>query len=170
MPFISDAQISRLQSSYESVQRRAANAKKRAEEKAGEIKQTLEVVGAAAGVGALRGKMEEADGSFNIPGTSIDIELVIGMGLLGASMMDLFGKYDEDVLAVGNGIMAHYIGQVARHWTKTGSLSMVAGRQFPGQGYGAYAGLPRGGYGGTGTGARAHVGADALSRALAGTL
>ena len=68
MPFISDAQIARLQSSYATMQNKAASARAKAEEKAGEIKQTLEIVGAAGGIGFLRGKFEEADGSFNIRG------------------------------------------------------------------------------------------------------
>lgn len=168
MPFISDAQIARLQSSYANMQNKMASARARAEEKAGEIKQTAEIVGAAGGMGFLRGKFQEADGSFNIPGTTIDIEMVAGIGLVGAAMMDLFGKYDEDVLAAGNGILAHYTGQIFRKWASTGNFSMVAGRQFPGQGYGAYAGLPQAGYGGNTTGARAAeaVGADALTQAL----
>ena len=84
MPFISDAQIARLQTSYASMQNKMASARAKAEEKAGEIKQTLEIVGAAGGMGFLRGKFEEPDGSFNIPGTTIDIEMVAGLGLVGA--------------------------------------------------------------------------------------
>lgn len=165
MPFISDAQLARVQSSFGSMKSKVDRAKAKAEEKAGEFKQLAEVTGAAAAMGFIRGKMEDkATGAFNIPGTSIDIELIAALALIGTSMLDMFGKYDEDVLNAGSGIMAHYAGQMFRHWGKTGNFALIAGNQFPGQGpYGAYAGLPQ-------AGMNVGVGQDVLARALAGTL
>jgi hypothetical protein len=159
MPFISDTQIAKLQTSYGSMQARMARAKEKAEEKAGEFKQLAEVVGAAGAMGFIRGKMEDkSTGAFNIPGTTIDVELVTGLALIGTGMLDMFGKYDEDVLNAGSGVMAHYAGQVFRKWGKTGDLSLIAGGSFPGQAsYGSYGGLPA-------------VGQDALAQALAGTI
>jgi hypothetical protein len=159
MPFISDTQIARLQGSYASMQNKMAKAKAKAAEKAGEFKQLAEVVGSAGAMGFIRGKMEDkSTGAFNIPGTSIDVELIVALALVGTSMLDLFGEFDEDVLNAGSGILAHYTGQIARHWGKTGQFSFIAGAQFPGQGnYGAYAGLPHAGV---------NVGQEALARAL----
>jgi len=161
MPFISDTQIQRLQGSYATMQNKMERIKKKAEEKTGEIKQVAEVVGAASAMGLIRGKMEDKNtGAFNIPGTSIDIELVAALALIGTSMLDLFGKFDEDVLNAGSGIMAHFAGQIFRHWGKTGQFALIAGQQFPGQGaWGSYSGLPHAG-----------VGQDQLARALAGVV
>jgi hypothetical protein len=130
MPFISDTQITRLQSAMASAQTKMASARAKAEEKAGEIKDMAEIVGAAALIGFARGYMEKEGPNkreFVVPGTSIDIELVAGLALSGAALMDLFGKYDQDVANVGYGILAHYVGQVGRNWGKSGSFSLVAG-------------------------------------------
>lgn len=127
MPFISDQQIARLQSAHANVLARVDTAKKKAMEKAGEIKEVCEIVGGAGAIGFARGKLEDASGAFNIPGTSIDVELVVGMGLVGAGMMDALGKYDNDAIAVGSGVLAHYVGQITRKWAKTGTFSPIAG-------------------------------------------
>lgn len=127
MPFITDTQLARVQGAMATMQSKAMKAKEKAQEKAGEMKQTLETVGAAGALCFIRGKMEADDGSWVVPGTTIDIELAVALGILGAGFFDLFGKYDEDVLNAGNGILAHYTGQVFRKFGKTGSLSLVAG-------------------------------------------
>lgn len=133
MPFISDSQLQRLQVWKANTERRMETAKKKAEEKAGEAKAIAEGVGAAGLVGFVRGKYEDqTTGAWNVPGTTIDVELVIGLVLLGATMFDAFGKYDEDVQNAGIGVMAHYAGQLGRKYGKTGEFSMVAGAPLPG--------------------------------------
>lgn len=127
MPFISDGQIQALQRYTAGVQNKMALAKAKAEEKVGEVKDVAEAVGAAAVVGFIRGKVEARGNAFVIPNTTIDGELVLGTLLLGASLMDMFGKYDQDVQNAGMGVMAHYLGQVARNWGKSGEFGMVAG-------------------------------------------
>lgn len=127
MPFISDRELAKVQTAVSANQTRMARARAKAAEKAGEMKQVLEVVGAAGALGFLRGKMEEADGAWNIPGTTIDIEMAAGLLLVGTAFFDIFGKYDEDVLNAGGGVLAHYAGQVFRKFGKTGQLSLVAG-------------------------------------------
>lgn len=128
MPWMSDGQITALQRYVAGAQTGMAKAKAKAEEKAGEVKDVMESVGAAALIGFIRGKVE-AGGTrqFVIPNTTIDGELVIGTMLIGASLMDLFGKYDQDVQNAGVGIMAHYMGQVARNWGSKGEFGLVAG-------------------------------------------
>jgi hypothetical protein len=127
MPFISDAQVAKLQSFASASKSRIAKAKERAQEKAGEVKSTLECVGAAGLMGYVRGKREDAAGVWNAPFVKFDMELMVGLTTVGCAYFDLFGKYDEDVLMAGNGILAHYTGQVMRKMAKTGSFSMVAG-------------------------------------------
>ena len=127
MPFISDAQLAKVQGFVQKQKARANSAKEKAEEKAGEMKGTLECVGAAAAMGYLRGKREDEFGVWNAPLVDFDMELLTGLSLVGLAFFDVFGKYDDDVLNMGNGILAHYSGQVMRKMAKTGSLSMVAG-------------------------------------------
>lgn len=127
MPFISDSQVSAIQRYVASAQTSMARAKAKAEEKVGEVKDVAEAVGGAALVGFVRGKVEASGKRFVIPNTEVDGELVLGIGLIGSSLLDLFGKYDQDVQNVGVGIMAHYVGQVARQWGTKGSFSAVAG-------------------------------------------
>lgn len=127
MPFISDSQVGAIQRYVAGAQTQMSRAKAKAEEKVGEVKDVAESVGAAALVGFARGKVEASGKQFTIPGTEIDGELALGLALLGSSMLDMFGKYDQDVQNAGVGVMAHYVGQVARSWGKTGSFSAVAG-------------------------------------------
>jgi hypothetical protein len=135
MPFISDGHIAAIQQRFGKMNEalHSKKAKDIATKKADEIKETVEIVGAAAAMGFIRGKMEAADGSFNIPGTAVDVEMVVGVGLVAAGMLEALGKnYNEDLLAVGNGVLAHYVGQIARKWSKTGAFTMVAGHQAGG--------------------------------------
>jgi hypothetical protein len=127
MPFISDAQLAKVQGFVAKQKARANSAKEKAEEKAGEMKGTLECVGAAAAMGYVRGKREDAAGVWNAPFVKFDMELLTGLSLVGLAFFDVFGKYDDDVLNMGNGILAHYSGQVMRKMAKTGSFALVAG-------------------------------------------
>lgn len=135
MPFVTDTQLARVQSVVAGAQNKYMSVKAKAEAKAGEIKDLAEVVGGAAVMGYLRGMVEKSPdnvlgGKFVIPGTSIDIELLAGMGLTGAGMMDVFGKYDQDALMFGYGMLAHYTGQVSRNMGKSGSFTTVAGNEY----------------------------------------
>lgn len=130
MAFINDRQLATLQTYVDKTKQRATKAREKAEEKAGEMINVLEAAGAAGAMGYARGKFEQADGSWNVPGTKIDIELAVGLAGVGAVFFDLFGKYDEHVLSASNGILAHYSGQVARKWAKTGKFSMIAGNNM----------------------------------------
>lgn len=127
MPFISDAQLTKIQSFVANQKNRASKAAQVTAQKANEMKSTVECVGAAAAMGFARGKLEDEAGVWNVPFVKADVEMVAGIALVGGVFFNLFGKYDEDVLNVGNGILAHYTGQVMRKTAKTGSFSMVAG-------------------------------------------
>lgn len=127
MPNISNAEIAKVQSGYARLQNYVARVKASAEIKAGEIKDGIEVVGAPAILGFIRGKMEKEGKTLTFPGTQIDIELALGMALAGAGLMDAFGKYDNDAMMAGYGLLAHYFGQLGRNFGKSGELSLVAG-------------------------------------------
>lgn len=97
----------------------------RAENKARPIITFIETLVGGAGIGALRGKFEKPDGSFSIPGTQIDIEGVAALLVSGGSLF-VKSKWSQDGLAVGGGMMAHYLGQLSRKAVK-GNFTMVAG-------------------------------------------
>lgn len=128
MPMLTPSEMHKVQNIVQTAHR--------AKEKARELKKNYEqdaivlaeTVGAATVMGFARGKMEAADGSWNIPGTSVDIEGVAGLVLVGAAVSrKVFGKHDSDALQAGAGILAHYAGQLARKFAKTGTFSLVAG-------------------------------------------
>lgn len=127
MPHMTDKQLAKLSAAANRSKTAMAKAREKAEEKAGEVIAVAEASVAAGAVGFARGKFEKADGSWNIPGTSIDIELAGGLLGVGAAMLDLFGRYDSHVLNMSQGVLAHYVGQISRKWAKTGNLGFVAG-------------------------------------------
>ncbi len=86
----------------------------------------------AAGFGYLRGRLEAGNGAWNIPGTTIDYEAVAVVALtaiaLGGGMLSKsFKKFEAPATHVASGVLGHYLGQLARKFAKTGSLSLVAG-------------------------------------------
>ena len=132
MPFISETQIARVQGAISSANAKAHRAYESAKEK--ELVQLAETIGGAALFGFVRGKMEADDGSWVIPGTTLDIEMVTGLVLtsVGAAgkmfkQADFLGKYNSDAMFLGGGILAHYAGQVFRKYGKSGTFSLVAG-------------------------------------------
>lgn len=166
MPFISDQQISRVQSALGSMAARASRAAEKAKQKSHQMTKVAEIVGGAAAVGFVRGKMEDkTTGAWNVPGTNLDIELLAGLGLSGAALFEVFGKWDEDALNVGSGVLAHYAGQVFRKYGQSGDFALVAGHNYP---YHGHIGGGAAGHIGVG-GAASHVGAD-MSDALRSAL
>jgi hypothetical protein len=128
MPFISDTALAKVQTAMTSANTRVEKLKEkyRKEETMRDIKMTGEALAGAAIVGFLRGKYEQADGTFNLPYVAVDAELAVGIGLLGAAYLSP-SKYAEDAASVGLGVLSHYVGQVARKAGKTGQLSLIAG-------------------------------------------
>lgn len=114
MPFMSDAQVARLQQHVASKDNQIANLKKKGRlERAGEIAFQVGEGAVAAGlVGFLRGTVEKSGKQFAVG--PVDVELLIGVTLVGLSAFRLFGKLDSHVLNAGCGVLAHYSGQMGR--------------------------------------------------------
>lgn len=129
MPVLSDSALAKIETAMASANNRYTKLKEKyqKQETIRDMKMTGEALGSAAIFGFLRGKYEQADGTFNLPYLAVDAELAVGMALLGCSYLNMFGKYDEDFASAGLGIMSHYVGQVARKTAKSGSFSMIAG-------------------------------------------
>lgn len=85
----------------------------------------------AAGVGFARGKLEDsATGQWNLPGTTIDIELLTFLGLTTVAVMGEsvgLGAYKGYAANLSTGVGSHYLGQVMRKFAKTGQFNLIAG-------------------------------------------
>jgi len=128
MAFISDRDLQLLENNM--ARDEARKEKDKALMKRGKEKgiAALEAVGAAAAVGAIRGKLEASGQRFVVPGTDIDGQMLIGAGLLVGSTLNAFGKkYSDDFFNAGLGIMAAYSFNIGRQFGKTGKASLVAG-------------------------------------------
>ena len=127
MPFISNtelAKVENLMARSDSQKDKAKALEKRAKEKG---IAAAEGIGAAAVLGAIRGKMEAAGQKFVIPGTDLDIQMVTGLGLMAAATFKAFGKYSDDAFNAGLGISAAYGFSIGRQFGKTGKVNLVAG-------------------------------------------
>lgn len=114
MPFMSDAQVARLQSHVAAKDTQISNLKKKAryEKAAGIAFQVGEGAVGAGLVGFLRGTVEKNGKQFALG--PVDVELLLGLGFIGAGAFKLFGKLDEHIINIGCGILAHYTGQIGR--------------------------------------------------------
>lgn len=127
MPFISPTELAKVENvlaKSETSKERAKALEKRAKEKG---LAAVEAVGAAAAIGAIRGKLEASGQAFVIPGTDLDGQMVIGAGLLVGSTLNAFGKYSNDFFNAGLGIMSSYAFNIGRSFGKTGKVTLVAG-------------------------------------------
>ena len=133
MPFVSDKAIQRVQGVVEMKDRKISALTKKVKEIAksdpvAKALDTTEIVGGAALAGAIRGRLEDESGAFNIPGTTMDAELAGALLLVGIGLTPYAPKKLERHIAnVGNGALAHYVGQVARNSVKNKSFTMMAG-------------------------------------------
>lgn len=133
MPFVSPGAIARIQSTVNAKDRaiqslRTTVSKLNRTDHVAKAMDTVTIGAGAAVVGALRGKFEDANGAWNIPGTPIDAELAISLVGLGMSHAGMLPKsLDSHVVNLSNGAFAHYAGQVARNSVKSGAFTMVAG-------------------------------------------
>lgn len=127
MPFMSNADIARIET--ELSRGDAKKEKQKAMEKRAKEKglAAAEGIGAAAVLGAIRGKMEAAGQPFVIPGTDLDVQMVAGLALLGGATFKAFGRYSDDMFNAGLGISAAYAFSIGRQFGKTGKLALVAG-------------------------------------------
>jgi len=123
------------------------------EEKTGEVKATLEFQAAVLGTAYMMGRIETKTGKhlelFGVP-----IEIMLGGALVVTAMADLAGKYDEDLLNLGNGMAA---AGLARLGYSYGASAAKEGRFL------GVAGSPRFGYG---TMPRSNMADSALADAL----
>jgi hypothetical protein len=127
---ISESQMAKLKEKFAQGKASLSNYKKRMtrEKKSDQVFQVATAVGAAGAMGFLRGKQEDASGVWNVPVVKMDVEMIAGVAAVGAGFFEVLGdKMSTHALNAGVGILAHYGGQVARKFAKTGDFSQVAG-------------------------------------------
>jgi len=96
--------VQRLQS----IQRRIASIKERAEETTARLVCTAEVGGAAFAMGVLQGRTGGVE-VFGVP-----VELGLGLGLNAFALLGGAGKHSEHLSNVGNGCLAAYAATLGR--------------------------------------------------------
>jgi len=138
MPQISDAQLAKLGNQITSRDAMIDRLRSQVKSKQTQDNATVLALAAAggAGFGYLRGKMEAADGAWNVPNTQIDWEAVAvlavsGLALGGGMISKDLKKVETPATAVAAGLIGHYTGQLARKMAKSGSFSLVAGTRSP---------------------------------------
>ncbi len=127
MPFISNTEIAKVESmlsKQENAKEKSKAMEKRAKEKG---IAAAEGIGAAAVVGAIRGKLEASGQKFVVPGTDLDAQMLLAVGLIGGATFKAFGKYSDDFFNAGLGIGAAYAFTIGREFGKTGKVNIVAG-------------------------------------------
>lgn len=131
---ISETQLARLGEQVNQQRALAARLKDQLKSKATQDNAVVLATagGAAAGFGYLRGRLEAANGAWNVPGTTIDYEavavvaltsLALGGGLISKSLK----RVEAPATHAAAGVLGHYLGQLARKFAKSGSFSLVAG-------------------------------------------
>lgn len=131
---ISESQLARLGEQVNSSRALANRLREQLKSKATQDNAVVlaTAAGAAAGFGYLRGRLEAANGAWNIPGTTVDYEAVAVVGLtafaLGGGMISKsLKKFEGHATNAAAGVAGHYLGQLARKFAKTNSFSLVAG-------------------------------------------
>lgn len=127
MPFISGTELAKVENMMaknDSAREKAKALARRAEEKG---IAAAEAVGAAAAIGAIRGKLEAGGTKFVVPGTDLDAQMLLGVALLAGATFKAFGKYSDDFFNAGLGITSAYAFNIGRAFGKTGKVSLVAG-------------------------------------------
>jgi len=109
---MSASTVGRVRHEIEKARNLAARIRHKAQEKAGETKEILEVQGACAATAYLAGRIETATGKplevFGVP-----VDMAVGTLLLAGAIFDMGGRYDEDLLHVGNGVLAGWTARKA---------------------------------------------------------
>jgi len=127
MPFMSNTEIAKVESmlaKQENAKSKSKELEKRAKEKG---LAAAEGIGAAAVIGAIRGKLEASGQKFVVPGTDLDAQMLLGVALIGGATFKAFGKYSDDFFNAGLGISAAYAFTIGREFGKTGKVNIVAG-------------------------------------------
>lgn len=141
MPFMSPADLTSMTTAITSRDAKIEKTERKLE-KAIVLNKFLvlgEAVGGAAAFGFARGWYEDqATGAWNIPHTTVDVELATIAGLSGLALLGVYYKplipYAQHAANVAAGIGGHYAGQLARKAAKTkkatggwGKFSQIAG-------------------------------------------
>ena len=127
MAFVSNTELAKI----ENVLAKSQQAKERSKAIEARAKEkgiaAAEGIGAAAVVGAIRGKLEASGQKFVVPGTDLDAQMLLAVGLIGGATFKAFGKYSDDFFNAGLGIGAAYAFTIGREFGKTGKVNIVAG-------------------------------------------
>lgn len=128
MPMVNSIELAKIGSTYSGLKKKAENAALKAKE-AKLVNKAAVVVSAVGGgltAGYVRGKYEDqTTGAWNIPHTSLDIELMAFFALtaaaLGSALYKPIEPYTVFLAGAAGGVGGHYAGQIGRKAAKTGN-------------------------------------------------
>lgn len=112
MPFMSDQAIKKVSHTIQKMKAAHVNIRDKVQKKTGEAIHAAEVVGGGALAGYLHTRFaDEKTGKLLIPGTQIEALLGVGFGMVAVGYLDMAGRYDDDAMNVGAGMLAGYAFQ-----------------------------------------------------------
>lgn len=114
-----NSKITRLLDKLDSAKAKIQKAKEEGEVYAGRVTHLALSGAGAAATGAIRGLMGDATGHAYIPGTKVDAEVAIGLGLGLAGVAGVAGKHSDNMVSFATGMLAPMIAEKTRDAIKT---------------------------------------------------
>lgn len=134
MPFMSPNELTLMSSAIRSRDSQIEKANQKLEKTQAVNKFLVigEAIGGAALFGYVRGLYENPQtGEWNVPQTTVDIELLTVAGAAGLALLGVYYKplvpYAHHAANVAAGIGGHYSGQIFRKMAKSKQFGLVAG-------------------------------------------
>lgn len=115
--------ITEVKGAYDRLMSRVSNMKKAAERAAGATQTVLLTNGSIAGFAFAnetygQAPADDATGLKELSVLGAPADLMVGVGMIGLSMMGMFGKYDEMALSVGNGGLGAFTYRFSAEWAR----------------------------------------------------
>jgi len=127
MAFVSEAQMAKFGAALRKSDERIKRFKAKAEERAGKVRDLATTTLGGAMGGYISGRLGDAAGKMTVFGFNFDPALAGGVAFGVAGLLDVFGKYSDDALNVGGGMLSYSIGKYA---FDTGQKGKQAGTLF----------------------------------------
>ena len=127
MPVLSEKQLSDLGSTIRKGKETVARIRKKAEERTGRVKDFAETAAGGLVGGYLSHRLGDQEGMVSVFGFRFNPALAIGAGLGIGGLFEIGGKYSEDMINLGGGMVAGYAYEFG---AKTGANAKAAGTMF----------------------------------------
>ena len=132
MPMLSNSDLAEIQDEIRSSRSSVRRLREKFASPAARSAQLITAGVAAGAVGFARGKFEDkTNGQWNLPGTTVDVELLTVAGLaalaVGGDASSAIKPYVPLLADAASGVLGHYVGQIGRKYAQTGKFTLIAG-------------------------------------------